>query len=233
MDLEAGFCGIGKDHLALQTTPANEVGLPGPCLRRCPLLIAPLGVLCRLSCSSAGMFVSGAACCIAGVLASQQLQCCLPSLANALQVAECLGDSASSPAQVQPSQEGTPAPPSQLLQAPQALQEVIQATPPGVARLATRPPFLDITILGKLILHKRLQPIQATRQEGTPRRPAPLSAKPPPSPSPCGSDSGDTPLPRVSICPAWSEGGSLRTLQHPVLLHADLEQALGRLVFPC
>ena len=73
MYLGPGVCGVVKEHLALQNTPANQVGLPGmlpPCPRRCPLLLAVL----------AG--------CPAQVLACQQLQCCRPLLAIALQVAK-------------------------------------------------------------------------------------------------------------------------------------------------
>ena len=160
---------------------------------------------------SAGAEVSVASCCIASALASQQTQCCLRSLASALQVAE---GSASSLAKVQPSREGTPAPPSQLLQAPKALQQVLPATPPGVAKWAAkwraRPRYLAIKIGGELLGHsKTLPPVQcADSPEGTPPSPSSSTTAPLAFPPPYGSDIGDVPQPQVNICPACSVVGS-------------------------
>ena len=119
--------------------------------------------------------------CIAGVLAAHQLQCCLPPLSTALQ----MRDFASRPPKVQFSQEGTPALPTQLLQAPEALQQVLPATPPGVAAWAAKwrrqPRCLPIKIGGVLLAYSRtLPPVQGadSSEEGTPCSTPPSTAAP-------------------------------------------------------
>ena len=133
-------------------------------------------------------------------------------------------DSASSPAKVQPRQEGTLAPPPLLLQAPEALQQVLPATPPAVAKWAakwrTRPRYLSIKIGGELLARRTLPPIQgaASPEEGTPRRPPPATAAPLALPPPCGGDSWDASQPQVSICTVCS---LTETKLHD--LHADVQ----------
>ena len=154
---------------------------------------------------------SVASCCIASVLSSQQPQCCLPALASALLVTEGSSNSASSPTMVQRSQDQNPAPSSQLLQAPQALQEVLQATP--VAKRAAKwlyigPRRIAIKLGPKVVSYKTvsLEAGYVSPGEGA----APLA-----SPPLSGSDSGDTPQPQVCICPACSVVSSLRTVGGP------------------
>ena len=210
----------------MHSTPAKEVGLPGmllPCPRRCPLLIAP--VLCRLSCPK----------CWHRCLCCVLLHCWHPGISPAailplspLASALRMRDSASSPTMVEPSQHQIPAPPSLLLQAAAALQEVVQATPPGVAKWAakwrTRPRVVKIKMGEELFGCITLPPVRGagSPEEGTPRRSPPVPAAPLALPPPSRSDSGDAPQPEVSICPPCSVVSSLRTVGVPAPDHHTL-----------
>ena len=110
----------------------------------------------------------------------------------------------------------------------------VRAAPKGpspVAPPARRP-------LGRRPMASRVAGFDSP-EEGIARRPPPLRAAPLPSPPPCGSDSGDTPMAQVSICPACSVVGSLDSwcaYTYPTPPHVShsvvptLIQAVGRVV---
>ena len=205
-------------------------------------LFLPLSTAAGTSCTSLQVVLPRCLhwflCCCLLSCWRHQLQCCLPLVPNAPQMRA----SASSPAKVQPTREGTPTRPLQLLQAPEALQRELPATPPVVAMWAakwrTRPRYPVIKIRGKLVRCRALPPIQGadSREEGTPHRPLSSTAAPLASPPPCGSDGGDVSQPQVSICPACSLTGSLDSVcpqdsvctpSYLSLSGADLVQAPG------
>ena len=131
---------------------------------------------------------------------------------------------------VQPSQDQNPAPPSLLLQAPQALQEVVQATLPGVAKWRTRPRCVTIKMGGQLFGRITLPPVQGAGipEEGTPHRAPLVPAVPLALTPPSRSDRGNAPQPRVSSCPACSVTGSLDSgcvctyPTHPLVSHSEV-----------
>ena len=167
---------MSKEHISLHSKSANKVGPPGmlPLFPGCDsLLLVSLGVLCRCPAPvlSAGVDVSVAFCCIASALASQQLQCCLPPLASALQTTEASGKRADK-------------------------------------WLYTGPRRITLRVGPKVLGHRTVSDAASyvSPEEGT----APLASLPP-----SRGDSGDTPPPQVSMCPACSAASSLRTVDVP------------------
>ena len=135
---------------------------------------------------------------------------------------------------VQPSQDQT-LPPSLHLQAPQALQEVVQATPPGVARWAakwrTRPRQVNIKMGEELFGRITLPPVQGADgpEDSTPHRSPLVPAVPLALAPPSRSDRGYAPQPQVSSCPACSMTGSLESgcaCTYPVHLHVSHSRVL-------